>query len=211
MDVICPVCNTQFRLRSLYYKNKRNCCSKRCKFKWMKDVGYLKGKSGGYREGAGRGKSGWYKGIFCNSTYELAWVIYNLENNIPFKRNDDAFEYTDSNGINRKYYPDFYLTDEKCYVEIKGYKEKEFENKQRAFPHKIILIDKHDIKKYINYVKEKYGNNFIELYEGNPHNNKLNKCEICGQQCKNKFCSRSCAGKSIGNKAHGYNQYDRKF
>ena len=45
------------------------------------EKGYLKGKTGGIREGAGRSKSGWYKGYYCNSSYELAWVIYSLDNN----------------------------------------------------------------------------------------------------------------------------------
>ena len=36
--------------------------------------------SGGLRHGSGRGKKGWYKGYWCDSTWELAWVIYQLDN-----------------------------------------------------------------------------------------------------------------------------------
>ena len=43
-------------------------------------------KAGGLRLGSGRGKKGWYNGFFCDSTYELVYVIYNLDNNIYFKR-----------------------------------------------------------------------------------------------------------------------------
>ena len=33
--------------------------------------------SGGYIPKSGVGKGGWYKGVWCDSTYELVWVIYN--------------------------------------------------------------------------------------------------------------------------------------
>ena len=42
---------------------------------------------GGKRHGSGRGKKGWYKGYWCDSSWELALVIYNLEHNIKFERN----------------------------------------------------------------------------------------------------------------------------
>ncbi|MEI7942893.1 MAG: hypothetical protein WCH76_06985 [Candidatus Riflemargulisbacteria bacterium] len=45
------------------------------------------GKSGGYRRKSGRGKHGWYKGIWCDSSWELAWVMYHLDHGIPFERN----------------------------------------------------------------------------------------------------------------------------
>lgn len=65
---------------------------------------YLK-CSGGYRKGSGFGKSGWFKGIWCDSSYELAWVIYNIDHNIQFIRNKEGFEYF-KNGTSYKYYPD---------------------------------------------------------------------------------------------------------
>jgi len=37
---------------------------------------------GGYQKKSGRGKWGWYKGFWCDSSYELAYVIYNLDHNI---------------------------------------------------------------------------------------------------------------------------------
>ena len=43
--------------------------------------------NGGYRQGSGRGKKGWYKGFFCDSSWELAYVIYCLDHNIDIKRN----------------------------------------------------------------------------------------------------------------------------
>ena len=45
-----------------------------------------KNTRGGYRPGSGRAKTGYYKGIYCGSTYELAWVIYQIDNNKDFSR-----------------------------------------------------------------------------------------------------------------------------
>lgn len=42
---------------------------------------------GGYRKGSGVGKSGWYNGIYCDSSWELAYVIYHIDNNLPIIRN----------------------------------------------------------------------------------------------------------------------------
>jgi hypothetical protein len=161
----CEECKKTFECN----KNEQICCSRKCFSEWNKRTGHLKGKTGGIREGAGRGKSGWYKGYFCNSSYELAWVIYSLEHNIKFIRNKEWFNYTNSNGKISKYFPDFYLTDADTYVEIKGYKEKEFDNKQKAFTKNILIVDKEEIKPYIEYVESKYGKSFIKLYDGNPH------------------------------------------
>lgn len=189
----CINCNIQMELRP---SDKKIFCSLKCREESIKK-GYLKGKSGGLREGAGRSKSGWYKGYFCNSSYELAWVLYSLDNNIIFKRNTEGFQYTNTNGKISKYYPDFYIEETKTYVEIKGYKEKEFDNKQNSFSEKIIVVDKTEIKPILQYVRNKYGENFIELYEGNPHKIKNNKCLCCGEPAKFQYCSRICSGKGV--------------
>lgn len=41
----------------------------------------------GPKRGGGRGKSGWYKGFWCDSSWELAFLIYHLEHEIPISRN----------------------------------------------------------------------------------------------------------------------------
>lgn len=120
---------------------------------------------GGLRQGSGRGKRGWYKGFWCDSSWELAYVIWNLEHNIKIKRNKEPFEYC-FNGQLRKYYPDFILEDG-IYVEIKGYYTKQTREKIDAFPKNrtLLLIDKHSIKEYIDYAVNKYGKDFYNLYE----------------------------------------------
>ena len=189
----CIECNSRMELRP---SSKRKFCSLQCK-KLSKEKGYFKGKSGGLRKGSGRSKSGWYKGYYCNSSYELAWVIYSLDNNVKFKRNTKGFEYTNTEGSISNYYPDFYVETTETFIEIKGYKEKEFYNKHNSFKEKIMVIDKKDIKPILLYVKNKYGTDFIELYEGNPHRVKNNKCLCCGEPAKFQYCSRICSGKGV--------------
>lgn len=122
----------------------------------------LKGKNGGIRCGGGRGKHGWYKGYRCNSSWELAFVVYNLDHNIKFERNTKGFEYRYKNK-NYKYYPDF-LMEDGSFVEIKGYMDDKNEAKVNQFKNQLEIIDEIKIKAYINYVIEKYGKDFINLY-----------------------------------------------
>ena len=50
-------------------------------------IGQLKSnKVGGYHKNLGRGKQGSYKGYWCDSSWELAFVIYHLEHDIKFKK-----------------------------------------------------------------------------------------------------------------------------
>lgn len=118
--------------------------------------------SGGYRKGSGRGKKGIYKGYYCDSSWELAYVIYNLDHNIKFERNEELFPY-EFNGEQHKYKPDFIEGD--TYVEIKGYFTEQVKAKERAFPFKLKYIDGEAILPYLKYVEQKYGKDFIKLYE----------------------------------------------
>jgi len=117
---------------------------------------------GGYRKGSGRGKSGTYKGYYCDSSWELAYVIYNIEHNIDFERNTEKFKYI-FNNEKRYYIPDFIVNDE--YVEIKGYMTEQWEQKLKQFDKPIKVIYKDDIKLYLAYVEDKYGKDFISMYE----------------------------------------------
>jgi hypothetical protein len=191
--IICWNCK-----KSIYVmqSSKTKFCNKECRSAAVKQ-GYFKGIGGGNRIGAGRSKSGWYNGIYCNSSYELAWVLWSLKNNIRFSRNTKGFDYINSSQTTSKYYPDFFLIDENQYIEIKGYKEKEFDNKIKCFPYSIQIIDKSKILPILIWVKQTYGNDFLKLYEGNPHEQKINKCQICGNPATNKFCSRKCSGYGV--------------
>lgn len=119
-------------------------------------------KCGGYRQGSGRGKKGWYKGIFCDSSYELAYLIYCLDHNIKIQRNTEKFEYI-FNNEKHLYLPDFIVEGE--FVEIKGYYTEQVKAKIEQFPFEIKVLFEKDLKPVFTYVKEKYGKDFIKLYE----------------------------------------------
>lgn len=121
----------------------------------------MKGKYGGYRKGSGRGKSGWYKGYWCDSSWELAFVIYNLEHNIPFTRNTQKFEYF-YNQQKHYYIPDFIINN--TFIEIKGYENEQTLEKYKSCPNLIVLKEK-DLIDIFDYVIDKYGSNYVDLYK----------------------------------------------
>ena len=116
---------------------------------------------GGYRKGSGRGKQGWYKNYWCDSSWELAYVIYNLEHNIKIERNKERFEYIFNDRL-YKYMPDFIVNGN--FIEVKGYITEQVKAKINQFPKKLIVIDKKDIIPYLEYVISKYGKDFVNLY-----------------------------------------------
>ena len=123
-------------------------------------------KAGGLRKGSGIGKHGWYNGFYCDSTYELVYVIYNLDNNIIFKRSNLEYEYFYRNE-NHKYYPDFELADGSL-VEIKGYYTGQVKAKLNSVhDRKIVLLLKDDLKYAFEYVEQHYTYQKLEdLYNG---------------------------------------------
>ena len=112
----------------------------------------------------GKGKRGYYKDYYCQSSWELAYVIYCLEHDIELKRNKERFKYI-LEGIERSYFPDFILKDG-TYVEIKGYYDNKTKEKEKQFPQdkKLIILKEKEMSPILEYVKNKYGDNFIELY-----------------------------------------------
>lgn len=108
---------------------------------------------GGYREGSGRAKTGYYKGYYCGSTWELAWVIYNIDHGIKFQRFPKTLI---GNGI--KYIPDF-LQDGKI-IEIKGYENSDsVERKTKlaeSLGYEVIVLRKEDLKECFQWVKANY-------------------------------------------------------
>ncbi len=196
VDKPCQHCGKVMSLTPCYIQRKF--CSRVCA-----NEGYVATpKTGGYREGSGRGKSGWYQGVFCNSTWELAWVIYQLEHEIPFKRNTEGFPYL-FEGASHLYYPDFIMGDG-VYLEVKGYSSPQWLAKQAQFPHPLRVLTKTQMKPILAYVKAKHGTHFINLYEGNPHDTKTKQCVVCGKPCRNLVCSPVCSGKHSGRK-RGWN------
>lgn len=110
---------------------------------------------------SGRGKKGYYNGIFFMSTWELAFMVYYTENGLKFDRNWERFEYSDVAGNKRYYIPDFIVND--TYIEVKGYLTEKVDFKIKSFNHPLIVLGKVEIKPMIDYVKNKYGTNFYEI------------------------------------------------
>jgi hypothetical protein len=148
LDIECLHCKESIRTSNKNRKYHKEC--------WLKI-------SGGIREGSSRGKSGRYKGYWCDSSYELAYVIHNLDHGISFERNLEGFNYEFQNRI-RKFYPDFISNG--SYVEIKNFRSEETNAKISQFPHKIdIFYKEYVLENFIPYVVSKYGKDFIRLYE----------------------------------------------
>lgn len=164
--VECPICKRKKNINESASKRR---CTDYC-LKCLRTTNYwrskvsagAKGKNGGYRKGSGNGLRGTYKGFWCDSSWELAFIIYNLEHNINIQRNK-KFYYYKLDGIKKKYYPDFIVND--VFYEIKGYRNPETTKaKLKYFPHKIVLIGKKEIYPYLEYVEGKYGKDFVKLY-----------------------------------------------
>lgn len=105
----------------------------------------------------GFGKKGWYKGIHCDSTYELAYVIYCLDHNIEIKRCKKRFKYFYKDKIHN-YYPDFELNNK--LIEIKGYWQDQVEIKKEAVlkeGFQIEVLYPKDLKNIFDYIYQKYG------------------------------------------------------
>lgn len=202
---VCQHCGKEF-----HAKQSRKFCSKECydeatyagrveKLKKGMEVLRAKGNLGGYREGSGRAKHGYYKGVYCGSTYELVWLIYQLDHGNPVERFQGELEW---NGV--KYIPDF-LQDGKI-VELKGYEAQESVDKKTAvanhFGYEVSVLKKEDLKREFDWVKEHYTyKNLQELYDDYKPAFTYT-CDYCGKEfsrereikSKHRFCSRSCAG-----------------
>lgn len=110
-----------------------------------------------------RSKKGFYKGFYCGSSYELAYVIYNIDHNIPFLRCNKHYEY-EYNGSNHLYFPDFELPDGTI-IEIKGYHTELVDIKAAAVQDRHIkIMYKEDLEEHLTYVFNKYHVNKDTLY-----------------------------------------------
>lgn len=107
----------------------------------------------------GNGKKGHYKGIYCDSTWELAFLVYCFDNNIEVKRCDIKYTYM-FEGEEHVYIPDF-ITSEGI-IEVKGRLDNKAREKLKQIP-EIILYDKEKMKPIIKYVSDKYGEEFWKI------------------------------------------------
>lgn len=153
------------KLTGIVWKNHISEENERQRIENIKKTAAERHSIGGLRAGSGRGKKGWYRGFFCDSSWELAWVIYSLDHGIKFERNRESFEYKHL-GKTKKFYPDFLLED-RTLIEIKGYETDAYRAKLKYFPkdRKIITLYQKDMKLYLDYATNKFGKDFIKVYE----------------------------------------------
>lgn len=149
----CPICGEIIP----YEKKNNKTCSIECGnvLSGLNNRGNPSGKKGGQRDKGGRSKSGYYKGHFCGSTYELVYTIYNLDHNIPFERNTKGFPY-EYKGKIHNYYPDYITPD--GYVEIKGYWTELVDVKVNALSEPIKVLYEKDLQYAFDYVSKTYMN-----------------------------------------------------
>ena len=114
----------------------------------------------------GKGLRGWYKGYYCQSSWELAFVLYCLDFNINIVRNKEGFQYI-WKGLKRTYFPDFYDFDHHTYIEVKGYYDERSKEKINQFPNdkhiKVLCLK--EMTPILDYVISKYGKNYVDLYD----------------------------------------------
>jgi hypothetical protein len=117
---------------------------------------------GGYERGSGRGKKGWYRSHWCDSTYELVFVAYLLDHELEFERNLELFPY-EYQGRVLYWMPDFVLADG-TYIEIKGYVTPQAVAKFEFFLRPLRVLTQADLRPFFDYVHQKYGRNLLALY-----------------------------------------------
>lgn len=88
-----------------------------------------------------------YNGVDLHGSWEVSYAEWLDANSIKWERPSNYFLYTFDGAVHR-YTPDFYLTDLKQYVEIKGYKTAKDEAKWDQFPKdtKLVVLMESDLK-----------------------------------------------------------------
>ena len=192
----CISCNESFFSK----KKEQIFCSLECA---NSDLGKEIAPRGGKRKGSGVGRKGYYKGFQCDSTYELAYVIWCKENGLEIERNKEYWEYfnPERNGT-FKFYPDF-LVDGKL-VEIKGYHTPVVDLKMNAVRNdnkEISILYKKDLKEAIDIavkVTELPEHRLYEAYDDHKpiYDHICLNCNVdfSNNKKNSSFCSRKCSG-----------------
>ena len=126
------------------------------------------------KSGRHKYKFGTYKGIHCDSAWELAFIVHMMDEGFNIQRNFEGFPYL-FNGKTYYFYPDFLIDGE--YYEVKGIFDTQTVEKLRIFSqdHTLHVIGPNEIEAHIRYCKCVYGDDFdATLYdEDKPSWNKL--------------------------------------
>lgn len=85
-----------------------------------------------------------YNGQLFDGMWEVHLARWFDSYSISWSRNKEGFPYFF--GVARKYFPDFYLSDIDCYVEVKGWKTERDEAKWTQFPRRLIVLSGTDLQ-----------------------------------------------------------------
>lgn len=158
----CVVCGIEYKRSS---PNSRT-CSKVCrdiKFNQSMKANHSNHKPiGGLRPHSGRGKCGWFDGMYFASTYELAFYLY-MKRITKVERCPFVYEYW-WQGKLLKYYPDFLV--DGIIIEIKGFHTPQVDAKVSSVKDKPIkVLYRKDLKEIFDWVKENTGLRVEDLYQ----------------------------------------------
>ena len=106
----------------------------------------------------GNVKRGYWNGVWYDSSWELALLVYCHDHGIELTRNSKKFAYKWYNKI-EYYQPDF-VTSDGHYIEVKGINDYKAKKKVAAFPYPIKVMTSKDMKKYLDYMNLTYGKNW---------------------------------------------------
>ena len=144
------------------------------------------------QEKHGGGHKGRYKGIPCDSTYELAFLIWNLDHSVSITRCENIYPYS-YKGKMSSYKPDFVIEGQE--IEIKGFMSERAQAKLDQNPH-VFVVDKVEIQSFIKYVKYTYKvKDLRDLYDVKGHQISCNHCNsMFTQGYKTQmYCCVSCS------------------
>lgn len=155
---ICVICGKPLS----YNKRNRQTCSEDCLrklFSFKSKESVIKHNGNINPHPNKKCKTGSYKGIHFDSSWELAFIVYHIDHFIPFKRNTTGFTYIWKN-CQHLYYPDFIINNE--YYEIKNFWTPIVQVKFDYFPknYSLKILYKSDMKPYLDYCIQTYGKDF---------------------------------------------------
>lgn len=155
-QLVCKVCSKIFERGSTGKNNKT--CSVECK--------KIAHSLYNFKSGQTFGKAGYYKGVYCSSSWELAFLIKNLDLGHEVIRCELIFEYEYQGKISR-YFPDFIMNN--IIYEIKGYEKEEVKCKTEAVikaGYEIIILREKEIFPIVREIRKTYKvKDITELYD----------------------------------------------
>lgn len=143
----CKICDKKFTV--FYEKKHKKTCSEECRKKAHSLYNHKQTKTYGI--------CGYYKGIYCGSSWELAFLIFNLDAGKKVERCQITIPY-EYNGEQHNYFPDFIM--DNVIYEIKGFENEDVKIKTQATIHagfEIVVLRKKEINPIIKDLKKRYG------------------------------------------------------